>query len=270
MRNLKAVGHFVLAGTLAFSSAAVLAGKKDNRPGGPPAKVPAIKVQNVNYDADGSQVIIKGKLDNFDTAADVVVSYGAGAVVLGEATTEKQFKFKLATGGDLPVPCAVTITAGELAVTEEVRNAPESCGLFSRTLSGLVTDGPIPFATVSVTLDGATYTTTADENGFYELEIFSTTVKKLVKVEASGADPETGTPIDFVNFAGSFERLVDGAPENVTNVTTASYALAVEANGGTEPETLEELQAAETAIDAPTTCRRAMTIFSISSQTGLL
>ena len=108
----------------------------------------------------------------------------------------------------------------------------------------------MPFATVSVTLDGVTYTTTADEFGNYALPILTANINQLVRIDASAEDPETGGSIEFINLIGSFSRVLNAGPSgNVTNLTTASYILAVEANGGSEPTTIEELQTAETAID---------------------
>ena len=71
----------------------------------------------------------------------------------------------------------------------------------------------------------------------------------------------SGETIDFVSLAGSFAKLLSDADGgvlssstsqkvNVTNVTTAEYVLLVEANGGTAPTTVEELQQAETRVDA--------------------
>ena len=74
---------------------------------------------------------------------------------------------------------------------------------------------------------------------------------------------ETGetVPIDFVSLAGSFSKLLADADggvlssdktqkTNITNVSTAEYVLLIEANGGTAPTTVEELQQAETKVDA--------------------
>jgi hypothetical protein len=143
----------------------------------------------------------------------------------------------------------------------QVRHAVD-CAAQTLRISGLVTDSPIAFATISVTLNGFTYTTIADENGAYELDIATATVSELVTIEATRRN-ETGetVPIDFVSMAGSFSKLLADADggvlssdktqkTNITNVSTAEYVLLVEANGGTAPTTVEELQQAETKVDA--------------------
>ncbi len=210
-----------------------------------------IELDSVRYKPKKNLIRIKGELDDFDARrTEVVVSESAFGTELASKSVRENFKFKIELEEGQPVPCSVVVSAGDVSVTAPVRKAPETCDKFTKTITGLVTDGPIPFAAVTVTIDGVTYTTTADELGQYALDIATSSVGDLVKVEASGTDPETGTPIEFVNFAGSFERVLGDEPQNVTNVTTASFVLAVAANDGTEPTTLEELQAAETAIDA--------------------
>ena len=107
----------------------------------------------------------------------------------------------------------------------------------------------------TVTVDGITNTTTADANGNYTLPITTANLNQLLKIEAAGTS-ETGTPIEFTNLIGSFSRVLDEqtstgtAKGNVTNVTTASYVLVLQANDGQEPATEEQLRSAETAVDA--------------------
>jgi hypothetical protein len=116
---------------------------------------------------------------------------------------------------------------------------------------------------VTVTVGGITYTTIADADGFYTLDIATASLDELVTIEAVGNKVTNGQtiPIDFVSLAGSFSKLLEDASGgvisdqanqkvNVTNVSTAEYVLLVEANGGTAPTTAEELQQAETQIDA--------------------
>ena len=154
------------------------------------------------------------------------------------------------------------------AITE-VRHAT-GCTAQLLQLRGQVTDAPIPNATVTVTLNGVTYTTVADENGFYTLDIATATVSELVTIEAT-KKMTSGETIDFVSLAGSFSKLLADADGgvlssdtrqkvNVTNVTTAEYVLLVEANGGTAPTTVEELQQAETRVDATELIRLAAVI----------
>lgn len=215
-----------------------------------PIYAAGIKMQNVNYDQGNQQLIVKGKVDGLGDVETIVKNLSTGAV-LAQGTTDKQFGFKIPIDEFANVPCEVLVLAADQSATAEVKHGPGDCARYEYTLSGVITDEPIPYATVTVVLDGVTYTTTADAEGQYSLPIITANLNQLVKIDASANDPETGDTINFVNMAGSFSRVLDGnANNNVTNVTTASYVLAVEANGGSEPSSVEELQSAETAIDA--------------------
>ena len=215
------------------------------------AHAAGIKVQNVNYDAETATLIVKGKIDGLGDNVNVVLRNLSTGAQLAAATTSKQFEFAIPVPSFDDVPCEVLLLAGGVVATGEVKHGPGLCTRYETLLSGLVTDDPIPYATVSVTLDGVTYTTTADESGFYSLDLITANLNQLVRIDAAAEDPETGDTIEFVNFAGAFSRVLEGnANGNVTNVTTASYVLTLEANGGIEPTTADELAEAETAIDA--------------------
>ena len=165
-----------------------------------------IKIQNSNFDAEGQQLIVKGKLEGFENGVNVTLKSLSTGSLLASQTADKQFNFKLPVSSFSDVPCEVLISAGEESATSDVRHGPGGCTRYEYTLTGIVTDEPIPYATVSVTLDGVTYTTVADEFGNYELPILSANLNQLVKIDASATDAETGDSIDFVNLAGSFSR----------------------------------------------------------------
>lgn len=228
--------------------------------GVPMAHAADIALQNVNYAGGDRQVIVKGKLDGFAGATTVTLrNLTTGTVMATVPAKAQQFGFRVKVPTGVQVPCEISVEAKNASYTvvrtAEVRNAQGICGQYTVALSGVVTDDVIPFATVTVTIGGVTYTTVADENGRYTLPITTALLDALVKIEADGTSPATGEPIEFVNLIGSFSRLLDeqlteGDVEgNVTNVTTASYVLVLEANGG-EPTSEEELRNAETSVDA--------------------
>jgi hypothetical protein len=215
------------------------------------ANAEGIKIQNANFDQSQNQLIIKGKIDKLGKNVTVNINDAYTQAFVASTITDKQFRFNLPIGSNDIVPCEIEVTANGVSAFSEVKHAPINCGSYQVTLSGLITDEPIPFATVSVTLDGVTYTTTADETGAYSLDILTKDINQLLKIESQATHSETGNTINFVNLVGTFSRVLEGEEiQNVTNVTTASYVLAVAANGGNEPTTTEELSAAETAVDA--------------------
>ncbi|QYK04737.1 carboxypeptidase-like regulatory domain-containing protein [Shewanella zhangzhouensis] len=220
-----------------------------------------IKIQNVHFDADSNQLSVKAKIDGHhhgqDSAGDAyieIVDAANPGFVLSAFQTPKQIHSKIDAASLAFLPCQVGIVVnGDTAnmAVADVKNVPTSCGGFAATITGLITDEPIPYATVSVTLNGNTFTTVADENGAYSLDVLTTNIEQLLLIESSATNAETGDSIDFVNLVGSFSKVLsEDDPINVTNVTTAKYSLVLEANGGEQPSTLAELEQAETAVDA--------------------
>lgn len=224
------------------------------------ADAAAVRIQNANYDAAGGKIIVKGLLDALPAGTSVTMTQVSnGRQLAVDNDGNKQFLFQVPIPAGQAVPCHLRIQAGDEVAYAEVRHSP-TCGQQFVTLQGQVVDDPIPFATVTVTVGGISYTTVADANGFYSLDIATATISELVTIEAVKRQTN-GETIEFVSLAGSFSKLLADADGgilssetnqkvNVTNVTTAEYVLLVEANGGTAPTTVEELQQAETRVDA--------------------
>ncbi|MCH1930725.1 Ig-like domain-containing protein [Shewanella sp. A25] len=129
------------------------------------------------------------------------------------------------------------------------------------TLKGKVVDEPVPGAIVTILLNGETFTTTADENGNYTIAVKTTDTTQFITVMATG-DATSTSGIKLVNMLGETSSLLDSAsdtrvlgenPEdatNVTNITSARYILAKEANGGEEITSDGQLTQLEKSIDA--------------------
>lgn len=128
-------------------------------------------------------------------------------------------------------------------------------------VSGRVVDAPIADATVTVTIGEETFTTTADADGYYTLDISFVDGSQLLTISTQGAEANDQEYVTLVSALDSLDSLYQAAGDdsvlerseasgtNVTNVTTATYTLANEANGGTPPATSEELETAQAAID---------------------
>ena len=222
-----------------------------------------IRIQNANFDASASKIIVKGVLDAVPSGTPVsLVQDSNGRLLASDMDGNKQFGFQVSIPAGQAVPCHLRVEAGEERAYVQVRHSP-TCGQQALTLAGQVVDDPIPYATVTVTVDGVTYTTIADQDGFYSLDIATASLAELVTIEAVGRKVTNGETIDvdFISLAGSFSKLLEDSSGgvissatnqkvNVTNVSSAEYVLLVEANGGTAPTTVEELQQAETQVDA--------------------
>lgn len=211
----------------------------------------SIDIQNANFSAGASKVVVTGKLIGFGQTNTVTIKDTMTGELLAElAGVKKNFNVQIDRGEDQAVPCSVTVSSGEETASREVRHTPADCS--NRfILSGIVTDSALPYATVVVHVGGQTFTTVADASGFYSLEIAATTVGDLVTIEAEAANPnDPGETVNFVNLAGTFSKLLSDPIENVTNVTTAQFVLLVAANAGQAPTTKQELRDAETHVDA--------------------
>jgi hypothetical protein len=114
----------------------------------------------------------------------------------------------------------------------------------SLKLKGAVTDAPIPNAVVTATVGTQTFTTTADANGVYSLDIEVEEGNVGDFVTLSGRGVGAQSYVEFRSLAGSFQALSTAAgsdktlssEENfstqITNVSTAEAVLLQEANGG--------------------------------------
>lgn len=101
----------------------------------------------------------------------------------------------------------------------------------------MVTDEVIPFASVTFYVGSQTYTTTADVNGKYSIKLSANEAdfSKPIKAVANGG--EGHADVEFVSLLPSFNVLlvqagsdatldsVENLAVNITNVTTAEYAL---------------------------------------------
>lgn len=194
-------------------------------------------------DADGDALSIKtlGAPDNGTLSANgLVLSYDPDDAFAGTETV------------------SITLTDGTDDVTGTVTfNAYQQV-----SLSGQVVDEPIPGAIVTVTLGGRDFQVVADADGNYTLEISTLDLESYVKVRATGGDGSEGKGIELVSLLGEVGTLIESAGDdrtlggesdtqaNVTNVTTARYVLAVDANGGEEVTSDEAMAEAEKSIDA--------------------
>jgi len=130
----------------------------------------------------------------------------------------------------------------------------------SVTITGIVTDKPIANAIVDVSAAQASEQVTADANGGYSatLVVDESEVDALVKISAKGVGAQD--KVTFVSQLNSVAKLVEQAGDdgilskeenfavNVTNVTTAEFALLTRNNTSFTND--EELSAALLNVDA--------------------
>ena len=131
------------------------------------------------------------------------------------------------------------------------------------TIAGLATDSPIKNARISVQVAGrdVTVDATADAEGNYvvELELDESEADAFVTVVAKGVDNQAVAGL--ITLLGSAGQLIEKAGEdgtltsdedfavNVTNITTAEYALAKIANDGQDITSDEQLETLKQEIN---------------------
>lgn len=125
-------------------------------------------------------------------------------------------------------------------------------------LSGIVYDGPIANATVTVTVGDRTYTATANADGSYSVNVGAIDPDAFITIQATGAEGQE--QVELLSIAGSFGALQaaagddgvldesDSGSVNVTNVSTAKAVLMIQANGGNDIADDETLATAESNV----------------------
>jgi len=105
------------------------------------------------------------------------------------------------------------------------------------TITGIVTDNTIPNATVTIYVGSQTFIATSDATGKYSVDITvdDANLNKPIKATAKGSAIQSD--VEFVSLLPSFKTLMEQAGSdatlnsienfavNITNVTTAEYAL---------------------------------------------
>ena len=150
-----------------------------------------------------------------------------------------------------------TVSDGEAEASADVAVTVQD----TVSISGKVVDSPIANATVTVTIGGETYTTTADAEGAYTLDVTFVDGTELLTIAAQGSAENNQEYVELVSALPSLASLASAAGDdgvlerseaagtNVTNVTTASHTLMVEANGGEAPTDDDALSVAQEAVD---------------------
>lgn len=133
----------------------------------------------------------------------------------------------------------------------------------SLNLSGRVIDSPIADATVSVSINGETYTATADNQGFYQLSLLLTTAlgDELIRLSAQGADSNNQGYVTLSSLTAKATDLLALRQEDnsvgreqdsslqITQVTTAKDLL-IKQVVGEHALTASQLAEAEVSLDA--------------------
>ncbi len=131
---------------------------------------------------------------------------------------------------------------------------PPPSGGETITVTGKVTDMPIPNATVMLTVDGQVFQAplSTDADGNFEVDIESDDPDALVLMEAF--DPNGVRFTALLDTFGGFQEEADAdgrvADKDITNVTTAHYVLATRAAADGSIDDADELTDTAASVDA--------------------
>ena len=152
---------------------------------------------------------------------------------------------------------------------------PPAPAMSRLTLTGTVTDAPIPGAVVTATIGSRSFTATADANGNYRLELSveESAAGGFITLQAKGVGSQSY--VEFTSLLGTFQALktqagsdeILSSSENfatqITNVSTALATLLRHANGG-------QPVASQTLIDTLTSTLHAQQILELAVAIKLL
>ena len=164
---------------------------------------------------------------------------------------------------DSEIKLRLTVTDDDGATATDEATVKVTSKQLSVSLKGKVTDNDIPDATVTVYINGEPLivngepvTAIANEEGNYTVPISvdDSLESGLITLNATGAEGQEevalisniGSVEDAVSSAGSDNTLdnTESSTVNVTNVTTATHALMLDANGGEPINSIDTLNTA--------------------------
>jgi hypothetical protein len=188
------------------------------------------------------------------------ITSGPTATLNNSTTSDVSFTTPEVTQ-DTPMVLSVTVTDDDGASATATKNFTVKRLVRSVTLTGVVTDAPIANAALTVYVGDESFPTTAGTDGTYtiQLDVDDSAVNKLVRIKANGGPDQEN--VEFYSQLESFASVTEQAGGdgvvnstenfgvNITNVTTAEYALVTNAVGGV-PQTASELNNALVGVDA--------------------
>jgi len=219
--------------------------------------VPNVAVDNVSVDEKSSVALKAIMTSSVDDIASYLWEQTSGPEVSLEGVDSAKVTFtapEISENIEIGMMLTVTDADGDVVTTDALVNVNQLT--IPLKISGLATDSPISNGMISVQVAGRDITVdvTADQNGFYNVDLslddsevdafVSITAKGIAGQENAGLISLLGTVGHLSNLAGEDNTLTadEGFSVNVTNITTAQYALAKLANNGEEITTNSKLE----------------------------
>ncbi|WP_125779274.1 PKD domain-containing protein [Pseudoalteromonas rubra] len=229
----------------------------------PNNQAPTVSITGDSEALEGTAVSLKASATDSDgqvVSYSWSVSTGPSITLSNSTTSDVSFTTPDVTE-DTAMVLAVTVTDDDGATATATKNFSVKRLVRSVTLTGIVTDAPVANASLMVYVGDETFPATAGNDGTYtvQLDIDDSAVNQLIRIKANGGTNQQN--VEFYSQLESFTSVATQAGDdgivnssenfgvNVTNVTTAEYALITRAIGGI-PQSTNELNNALVGIDA--------------------
>ncbi len=226
--------------------------------------IPEVTLTDVSFD-EKSIVSVNALVDS---QTDTIVSYswqkisGPDVNLTGSDTASISFNAP-EVSEDTTIGLSLTVTDNDGDVTRKENTVTINQLTIPLKITGLATDSPISNGEISVNVAGRDITVdvTADESGEYTVDLLldDSEADAFVSIIAKGvADQANAGLISLLGTVGQLSELAgedneltadEGFSVNVTNITTAQYALAKLANNGEEIETDAQLENLSQALN---------------------
>lgn len=243
-KNMKSkTSHKLLVGAALLALTAC--GSDNNTPSPDPEPVnvaPTVSVDNTTT-LEGAAISITASGQDSDGS---IASYawtqksGTSVELAGSDTAAVSFTAP-AVVADETLEFTVTVTDDDGATAATDVTVSVTANILNLTLQGIVTDSRIKNANVEVLLGDQSFETIADEQGGYNIliEVDDSYADEMVMIKALG-DSELQPEVEFMSQLAPLNTLIKEAGDdktlnkienfgvNVTNLTTADYALVLQ------------------------------------------
>lgn len=226
--------------------------------------IPPPAVQPINLVDDSATAFW-----NFPTTIDVLANDtpGAAGLVLATASKPAHGQAAIVAGKLVYTPDPGYFGADSVIYTAQQVGGATASAKLSLTveaafqLKGVVNDGPIANAAVTVEVGKASFTTVANAQGAYSIAVRSADGTDFISVRASGSGAQS--QVKLLSRLGTLAALTvrvsasneltpaELAATRVSHVSTALAALATQANGGIAATTQPAFEEAQKAVSTP-------------------
>lgn len=165
-------------------------------------------VNTASWDEESRQLIVRAKTlqerGTFLALSGIPASTWVDAFRI---SSDHAADFQVPLSDGQAIPCQVTVRSALASMVVRVKNAPAACSRLLGIEGTVTTEAGLPLTSgrVMVTAGGSAFTTTTDQAGNYELELYSESDDAFVTITAEG---KIGTErLEWQIYEGSISGL---------------------------------------------------------------